>query len=216
MTMKFFKNNPLENMEKKAVLKIFNDTLDNNTMDGIKKGKIFVSDQAINEAIKRCINREEKAPVQSVSVQSHADGRLEIFIKIDDEKSIRLTGMIEEFICSGDKAVFTYKTNSHTIEGRLMPSWIFSRLTLGFMCNFINEDKIPDNVDVTIDDNVIKVDFTKIIESSKLGTANIKGIRLLDILEVVEAVPGEGGIEIKTRLNIGKEIIQKVSSALKQ
>ncbi|MBQ7496380.1 MAG: hypothetical protein IJU00_00840 [Selenomonas sp.] len=198
--------NKLNKIEKMTFLnRVFNDILDNNTINEIKSGTVFVSEQTINEELKEHIQQEKNFLVRRMNITSH-DNRLDIFVEFEG-KSIHLSGKLEKFICNSKEAKFIYVVSDHKFEGGGISSWIFSKLTLSFMHKFIGEDKIPENIDVIVNGNVIEVDFLRWINASKLGKRNIGGVKVFDVLKIENAMPKEGGVEIKVSLENLKQVV---------
>lgn len=196
---------------------VVHDILDNNTFNEIRNGKVYVSYQTINDEIARQISTDSANTLLSeLTVTSHSDGHLDILIKTKGEKSLLLTGIIESFVHKGAETKFVYRAENHEITGTFMPSWVFSKLTLGFMRKFIGDDKVSDDVNVILDGNVITVDFSKLLEESRLGKANVKGVKIIDLLEIENATPTDSGIEIKTKWNAINTAKEKLVSWLEK
>ena len=185
--------------------KVFSDVMDNATINEIRNGKIFISEQTINEELAKSMN-QEKSPLVKDMNAALFDGKMDFIVKLE-EKSIHLSGVIEKFICNSKEAKLVYVVSDHKFEGGGISSWIFSKLTLSFMHKFIGEDKIPENIDVIVNGNVIEVDFLRWINASKLGKRNIGGVKVFDVLKIENAMPKEGGVEIKVSLENLKQVV---------
>ena len=197
------KFNKIENVT--FLHKVFSDVMDNATIDEIRDGKIFISEQTINEELAKSISQEKSSLVKDMNVALF-DEKLNLIVKLE-EKSIHLSGVIEKFICNSKEAKLVYVVSDHKFEGGGISSWIFSKLTLSFMHKFIGEDKIPENIDVIVNGNVIEVDFLRWINASKLGKRNIGGVKVFDVLRIENAMPKEGGVEIKVSLENLKQVV---------
>ena len=184
---------------------VFSDVMDNATINEIRNGKIFISEQTINEELAKSISQEKSSLVKDMNVALF-DEKLNLIVKLE-EKSIHLSGVIEKFICNSKEAKLVYVVSDHKFEGGGISSWIFSKLTLSFMHKFIGEDKIPENIDVIVNGNVIEVDFLRWINASKLGKRNIGGVKVFDVLRIENAMPKEGGVEIKVSLENLKQVV---------
>lgn len=188
--------------EMDSIWKVLQDTLDNNTVNEIRSGKVFVSCQTINDEIAKRISADRNVALAEMTVASGSDGKLDISARNKDGKNISLTGSLEKFAYKNGEAKFVYHAENHELTGSLMPSWIFSKLTLGLMQKFIGNEIIPDCIDVALDGNIITIDFSRLLAKSRLGKAAFKGVKVIDLLEIENAVPINGGIEIKTKCNV--------------
>ena len=188
--------------EMDSIWKVLQDTLDNNTVTEIRSGKVFVSCQTINDEIAKRISADENAALAEITVAPGSDGKLDILTRNKDGKIISLTGTLEKFVYKDGEAKFVYHAENHELTGSLMPSWMFSKLTLGFMQKFIGDEIIPDSIDVALNGNIITVDFSRLLAESRLGKAIFKGTSVLDFLEIESATPMDNGIEIKTKWNV--------------
>lgn len=200
--------------EMDSIWKVLQDTLDNNTVNEIRNGKVFVSCQTINEEIAKRISADANAALAEITVASSSDGKLDILAKNKDGKNISLTGTLEKFVYKDGEAKFVYHAENHELTGSLMPSWMFSKLTLGFMQKFIGNEIIPDSIDVALDGNIITVDFSRLLAKSRLGNVTFKGVKVMDLLEIENAVPMDGGIELKTKCNAISTAKEKFVSLL--
>ena len=87
-----------------------------------------------------------------------------------------------------------------------LASWFFSRISLSMAQKLFGKLDFGDNLPVSVKGNHVTVDFSEAIKNSQLGTTKLEGYSISDMVEVQEAVPHDGYITLKTKLNIPDEI----------
>ena len=183
-------------------INVFSNIMDANTLAGLRQGKVFLTDEIINAEIAKRISEKPEAQLSEVTINSHADGKLSIVAKTKANVSVTLTGTIDNFSYNDGEATVVYRVDEHQMHGTLITSWLFSTLSFGLMQRFFDIDKMPENIDVAIDGDNITVDLSRLIAASRLGQAEVKGIKPINMLEIKSATPKHGGIEIEARLKI--------------
>ena len=112
-------------------IEVVRGTWDHATLQEIADGKLFVSDDMMNEAIaKQVAAQGDDAPVTSVVLKSHENGRLDITADTKKLGPVELSGTIEEFVHDGDQSLLKYHVRSKNIPQHGLMSWVFSRISL--------------------------------------------------------------------------------------
>lgn len=213
--------------------KIIQHTWSNETLREIMQGKVSVPDSVINEAIaERLLANPENAevtenpadaentenmksteagkavelPVTELRLTSRENGRLEIFANTRKMGRLEFSGTIEEFVHNTEDSHVTYRVKERALKDHGLASWFFSRISMSMAQKLFGKFDLGESLPTTVKGNYITVDCRKALEQSELAEAQIKGYRLLDMLEIKNAVPHDGYIMFETRLNIPQEI----------
>lgn len=196
-------------------IKVISDTWTKESLQEIADGNLFVSDDTLNAAIARQVEAQgEDAPVRSLTLASHENGRLDLTADTRKAGVIELSGTIEEFVHEGDKSEMKYRVRSRNIRNHGLMSWIFSRISLSMAEKMVGKIKISDDIPVSIHHNTVTVDYSKTLAESDFGKTEIQGHRLLDMIRIEGAVPREGGIMFKTRLDVPEDLQQQLKNLL--
>lgn len=193
-------------------LGIIKGVLDENTLREIRNGKIYVSDEIVNKEISRRILMTKENKISSVQVASTKDGKLDIIVRMNNDKKILLSGVVKTLYFNNGAGVLRYKVENHEMTGNTMVSWIFSSLTLGFMKRIIGLNGTLESVDVKTDGNNVMVDFSRLLVESDFGKAEFKGIHIIDLLEIQSATSVEGGTEIMVQWKGRKIAKEKIKT----
>lgn len=185
-------------------IEVVRGTWDHATLKEIADGKLFVSDKMMNEAIARQLEKqaEADAPVTSVTLTSHENGRLDITADTKKVGPVELSGTIEEFVHDGAHSYMKYRVRSKNIPQHGLMSWVFSRVSLSMAERMVGKIDMPENIPVSIKHNTVTVDFHDVLAASVLGTTKVEGEPLLDMVEVKDATPKDGGILFTTELHV--------------
>ena len=201
--------------------KIIQHTWSNETLKEIMQGKVSVPDSVINEAIADrllesadAVENEEneegrtavELPVTELCLTSRENGRLDIFANTRKMGRLEFSGTIEEFVHNGSDSHVTYRVKERALKDHGLASWFFSRISMSMAQKLFGRFDLGESLPTTVKGNYITVDCRKALEQSELAEAQIKGYRLLDMLEIKNAVPHDGYIMFETRLNIPQEI----------
>ena len=184
---------------------VIKSTWERETLQEILQGKVFVPDSSVNEAVKNRLESEENPPLKELSFRSHGD-RLEINAVTKKGDKIILDGEIEEFYQKDGKAMMVYKVKKHKLPGHGLTSWIFSRLSLSMGQKLFGKINIDKELPVTLKHNTVTLDFTDILAAAPIGQTELMGHKVLEMVEIENARPKDGGIEIDTKLNIPDDV----------
>ena len=188
-------------------LQVVRDTWDKATLQEMAEGKLFVSDDMMNEAIAReMAGQSEDTPVTKLTLASHDNGRLDITADTKKVGPVELSGTIEAFVHDGDTSYMQYRVRSKNILQHGLMSWIFSRVSLSMAQRMVGHIDLPENLPVTLKHNTVTVDYSKVLADSALGKTEFEGHRLLDMVEIKSATPRDGGILFETRLHVPDEV----------
>ncbi len=145
-------------------------------------------------------------PVTELRLTSKENGRLEIYAKTSKLGRLEFSGIIEEFVHNTETSHVTYRVKERALKDYGLASWFFSRISLSMAQNLFGKIDLGESLPTVIKGNRITVDCKNILQQSELAKAEIKGHRVLDMLEIKNAVPHDGYIMFETRLNIPEEI----------
>lgn len=188
-------------------IEVVRDTWDKATLEEIADGKLFVSDEMMNDAIEKSLaDAGDTAPVKSLRLQSLANGRLKITADTRKVGPVELTGTIEDFVHDGDKSFLKFRVREKNIPQHGLMSWVFSRISLSMAERMVGHLEMPENLPVTIKHNTIYVDYSGVLAASRFGQTEVRGHRLLDMIEIKSATPKEGGILFETRLHVPDDV----------
>lgn len=214
---------------------IIRHTWSSETLKEIMQGKVSVPDSVINDAIASRLledrdgragegkedkevkdgeeGKEDKVgkggvemPVTELRLTSKANGRLEIFANTKKMGRLEFSGTIEEFVHNKEDSHVTYRVRERALKDHGLASWFFSRISMSMAQKLFGRFDLGESLPTSVKGNYITVDCREALERSELAEAQIKGYRVLDMLEIKNAVPHDGYIMFETRLNIPQEI----------
>lgn len=145
-------------------------------------------------------------PVTELRLTSKANGRLEIFANTKKMGRLEFSGTIEEFVHNKEDSHVTYRVRERALKDHGLASWFFSRISMSMAQKLFGRFDLGESLPTSVKGNYITVDCREALERSELAEAQIKGYRVLDMLEIKNAVPHDGYIMFETRLNIPQEI----------
>lgn len=149
---------------------------------------------------------KKQPPIKELKITSKKNGRLEIYADTEKLGRVEFSGTIEEFVHNTQDSHVTYKVKERALKDHGLASWFFSRISLSMAQNLFGKVDFGDMLPTKISGNTITVDCKNALEQSDLAQAEIKGYRVLDMIEIKNAVPLDGYIEFETQLNIPEEI----------
>ena len=189
------------------VIDVVRDTWSKETLTELAEGKIFVSDAVLNHLMKERLANAERPPLKSLTVASDASGTLTLNAKTLDDKRLSLTGTIEKFVRESDKAEFVYKVQKHKLPGHGLTSWIFGNLSLSAAQKLMGTVKLDKDLPVSVKGNTVTVDFSEVVEQTRLAKTELFGQKLIDMIIIEGALVKDGGIEIDTRFNVNENTV---------
>lgn len=195
------------------VITVLRNTWSHETLKEIIEGKVFVSDEVMNDIIAK--NIREDSNVTSVLVTSTAKERLEILADTKNMGKIKLSGTIEEFVHDGGQTYVTYKVRERSLPEHGLGSWIFSRLSLSMTQKLMGNLSFSDEIPTKISGNTIRVDLSKALAATDFAKTEFRGHRLADMLRIEGAKPKKGGIEIDTGLHVPDDVKESLLQILK-
>ncbi len=187
---------------------IVRNTWSNETIREIMEGKVSVPDEVINKAIADKL--DENQPVTEVKLTSKKNGKLDIYANTKKAGRVEFSGTIEEFVHNTEDSHVTYKVKERALKDHGLASWFFSRMSLSMAQQLFGKIDLGENLPTEIHGNYITLDCKNILEQSDLGKATIKEHRVLDMIEIKNAVPHDGYITFETSLNIPEDIQTEV------
>lgn len=185
-------------------IKVIRNTWDKESLLEISQGKLFVPDDMLNKAIAERIPADSS--VKSVTVTSHANGRMDI--KADTQKvgPVELSGEIQEFVHNGSQSYMVYRVRERNLPEHGLMSWIFSRISLSMAERMVGHIELSEDLPIEIKHNTVRIDYSKVLAESDFGKTQFQGHRLLDMVEIEKATSKDGGIEFDTKLNIPDDV----------
>ena len=106
----------------------------------------------------------------------------------------------------GDKSYMKFRVREKNIPQHGLMSWVFSRISLSMAERMVGHLEMPEDLPVKIKHNTIFVDYSDVLAASRLGQTEVRGHRLLDMVEIKSATPQEGGILFETRLDVPDDV----------
>ncbi len=185
-------------------LKVVQGTWSRESLLDIAQGKIFIPDSVMNDAIAKSLTPEGN--LKALTLASQENGRLAIAAEAKDFGKIELTGEIKEFVHEGENSYIVYRVRERNLPGKGLASWIFSRISMSMASRLLGHLELPEIMPMEIHGNTIRVDYSKALAESKLGTTEFEGHRLMDMIIITGATPKAGGIEFKTQLNVPDDV----------
>ena len=167
-------------------------------------GKVSVPDEVINKAISDKL--DENQPVTEVKLTSKKNGKLDIYAKTKKAGRVEFSGTIEEFVHNTEDSHVTYKVKERALKDHGLASWFFSRMSLSMAQRLFGKIDLGEDLPTNIHGNYVTVDCKNILEQSDLAKAVVKEHRVLDMIEIKNAVPHDGYITFETSLNIPEDI----------
>lgn len=209
----YFCNINIENIvdmvdEYRPAWDVIKHTWSHETLQEMMDGKVSVPDDMINDAIAERLQAmdPETAPITDFKLTSKKNGRLEIYAKTKKAGRVEFSGTIEEFVHNKDDSHVTYRVKERALKDHGLASWFFSRISLSMAQKLFGKIDLGEDLPTTIKGNYITLDCKNILEQSELAATEVKGYRLLDMIEIKSAVPCDGYIMFETSLNIPQEL----------
>lgn len=185
-------------------LQIVRHTWSHETLQDIARGKVTVPDDVINDALNEHLAAD--GAVKKLKLTSKENGRLEIFANTRSAGRLEFSGTIEDFVHNPTESYVTYRVRERAMKDHGLASWFFSRISLSMSEKLFGKMDFGEDLPSTIDGNYITLDFKNALDKSELAQAEIKGHRVLDMLEIKSATPHDGYIEFETGLNIPEDV----------
>ena len=195
------------------VLDIIRNTWTHETLKEISEGKVFVSDDMLNEILTK--NISEESQITALKVTSKDTGRLEIYAETKKLGRLECSGTIEKCVHDANGTYVSYRVRERELLDHGLGSWIFSRISLSMTQKIMGGLRFSDEVPTKIRHNTITVDLSKIMESSDLAKTEFRGYRLIDMIQIEGAKPKQGGIELDTKLNVPDDLKDALLGILK-
>ncbi|MCH3958088.1 MAG: hypothetical protein LKE51_00405 [Selenomonas sp.] len=192
------------------VIQVIQNTWDKESLLEISQGKLFVPDDVMNKAIAKRIPAD--STVKSVTIASHANGRMDVRAETEKVGPVELSGEIQEFVHNGDQSYMVYRVRERNLPDHGLMSWVFSRISLSMAERLVGHIELSDDLPMQIQHNKVRIDYSKVLAESDFGKTEFQGHRMLDMIEIDKATPKDGGVEFETKLNIPDD----VKDALKQ
>lgn len=202
----------------KPLYYIVRDTWTHETLADIAKGKVFISDEMLNSAVSERLSSDGNSPLSEIKLKC-GDNRLDIFTRAKDGERLELSGRLTEFVHRGDSSYMTYKIDKHKWPGHGIYSWLFANLSLSVVQSLMGDLQLPENFPLTFKGSTLTVDFSDIVNKSAFGKARVGPIYLKDAVVIENAVLKEGGIELRTRLDMPdeyKRLLQEITERVQK
>ena len=212
---------PIKKLKEKVAdyapaVNILRKTWNRETLAQMAEGKIFVPQETINEYIAERLNNTANSPVKEITVAAHKDGILDINAVTKNDDKLLLSGTIETFSQKDGRALFNYRVKKHKLPGHGLTSWIFSNVSLSMAQKLFGKVQINDELPVTIKHDTVQMDLSEVLAASAMGKTEIAGHKVTEILEIENAVPKEGGIEIDTKLHVSDDLKKILLNIIKK
>ena len=186
------------------VLQVIRNTWDKESLLDISQGRLFVSDDVLNQAIADRIPADSS--VKSVVVASHANGRMDVRAETEKIGLVELSGEIQAFVHDKDQSYMVYRVRERNLPDHGLMSWVFSRISLSMAERLVGHIELSDDLPIEIQHNTVRIDYRKVLDESDFGKTEFRGYRLSDMIEIDKATPKDGGIEFETKLNVPDEV----------
>lgn len=194
------------------IIKILQETWSQETFMEIMQGKVSVPDSVINEAIAERL--DETQPVTQMTLTSKENGRLEIRATSKKLGRLEFSGLIEEFKHNTEESLVTYRVKERALKDHGLASWFFSRMSLSMAQSIFGKIDLGEALPTTIKGNRITIDCRSVLEQSQLARAELQGYRVLDMVEIKNAVPHDGYIQFETELHVPSEVRTMILNVL--
>lgn len=199
------------------VIDIIKHTWSRESLLEILQGHIAVPDSVINEALEKRLKdsqQDGEGNVKSLSITSKSNGRMEIHADTKSIGRIELSGEIRSFVHNENESYMSYKVKERALKDHGLMSWFFSRISLSMTEKLFGKIEMPENLPTKISGNTITVDFHNLLEGSDLGTHEFMGYRLINMIEIKEAVPKDGYVDFKTEFNVPDTVKEALKNIL--
>lgn len=187
-------------------IQVIRDTWSRETLSELIDGNVAVPDKVINKALSDMTKENPDGDVESIELRSRADGKLEIKAKTKSIGRIEMTGTIEKFVHNPDESIMCFKVKERALKDHGLQSWLVSRMSLSMAEHLVGKINISEELPTRIKGNTIMFDFHESLQGGRLAKTELNGHRLLDMIEIEEAVPKDGYIAFKTKLNIPDDV----------
>lgn len=187
-------------------IQVVRDTWSKETLSELIAGNVAVPDKVINKALADMNRENPDGDVKSIELKSRADGKLEIKADTKSIGRIEMTGTIEKFVHNQDESVMCFKVKERAFKDHGLQSWLVSRMSLSMAEHLMGKITISDDLPTKIKGNTIIFDFHELFQNGKLAKTEINGYRLIDMIEIEKAVPKDGYVAFKTKLNIPDDV----------
>ena len=182
-------------------------TWDRETLAAMAEGKLFVTDEQLNEYIAQRLASDPGGNIKELRLRSRADGRIDIEADTTTKVGkVELSGTLEKLVHNKKETQLVYRVRERNLPNHGLMSWIVSRVSLSVVERMVGRLEFSDDLPVKIKRNKVIVDYKQALEASNFGQTTFRGYPLIDIIEIENAVVKEGGIEFDTKFNVPPEL----------
>lgn len=179
------------------------------TKDTLKEmidGNVAITDKLINDVLAEQLAKSDNKEIKSITVTSKANGKIDIMAETVSDKHIKFSGKIVKFVHNSQESVAEYKITDVPIKENGFIKWLVFNMSVPMAEKMLgNMDRIND-IPVQAKGNTFTFDFTDAVDNTLLANREINGHRLIDLVEIQEAVPKDGYIAFKTKLIIPDDV----------
>lgn len=194
---------------------VVKNTWSKETIRELVDGNVAVPDKTINDALAEQFKNNPEGNVTAMSIVSHENGKVDIFADTKSIGRVEISGTFEKFVHNQDESVMHFKVKERALKDQGLLSWFVSRMPLSMTQGLVGKIDISEEIPVKIKGNTIMVDFKESLQKSKLAERQVNGHQVLYMFEIQEAVPKEGYIAFKTKLDIPDDIKDMLRGFLK-
>lgn len=193
---------------------VIRSTWSKETIKSLMDGHIAVPEKVINDALAEQLENSEDNNIKSMSVACHENGKMDILADTKSIGRVEISGTFEKFVHNKDESVMHFKVKERALKDQGLLSWFVSRMPLSMTQQLMGKIDVSDEIPVKIKGNTVMVDFKESLQKSKLAEKQVNGHPVLDMIEIEEAVPKDGYIDFKTKLNIPDDVKDMFKSIL--
>lgn len=195
------------------VIKVIKDTWNKQTLEGLREGKVAVSDELLNESLARSIENNEN--ISDLQVTSIGDKKIKIKANTAHLGRVEMTCRIDRFEHNKDNSTVQFTVVKKKLPDKGFLSFFVSQFSLSMMENFVGKMDLGEEIPMQIKGNTVTLDLKNVLAGSDFGKSELYGYKLIDTIEIQEAVPRDGYIEFKTSLNMPESVENAIKNILK-
>ena len=195
---------------------VMRNTWDAQTIEGLLQGKVTLTEEVVNACL--ALQTPNTADNEAPKLVFH-EQEVEIISTTKEWGKIVLRAKLLMLRHNRDESVMRMEILDKKLPDKKMLSWLFSRISLGFLEKILGPLNIGDGITVQTIDNTVTVYFRERLRTAASSSRMMFGVPLLDSISVSKAVVHSGSVELSCRLELGDALgsgLALLVSAMKQ
>lgn len=172
--------------------------------EDLSHGGIIVPYAEVNAYLQE---QRDDAEVKLKKVGYHTGGTFVLHLEKKECGELKLFIFPEEFIINKERSYVRLRVVDFAVEKNRFAEAVISALGTDLVMAVVNkifDDTVIENntLSCVVNDGVLEIYFTDMINNSKLATTGIMGKNILDVLQFVGLEPQQKGILVKSKFKL--------------